>query len=535
MFEKRARTSDSEQATSQVAETILHTTIDITDGCTEDEARSTNSKSPLLIISNSPSLLNPMSTAHGQSPDAPIIIDSPSHKYAPEIVATVSPARPSFSLTVRAAPSPSRPLRHHPLSQSAPGIPPALPDNQSLHVRGPQSTFPSGALPFPRRIRRVTESLSAYRKDIEATRPPFRIPSFSFACPTDILHEIPKTHRSYPALFRILKPYLFDDPKPPTFPLAQESWSERWKPQRAEEVLGNEEQAIYLRDWLAALRLQGITVQEPVRGKLPHNRKSKKRKRPDIIRQVKKRQKTGMEDFIASDGSDDESNYYDQQLDSELILASKLGCSSPSSHATSLASSPLSSPPATEPEDYELPAPQFTHGRTHLSSKLHNTILLCGPSGCGKTAAVYACAEELGWDVFEVFPGIGERNGPSLNKLVGDVGKNHLVKAVHQAHRFFGPQIGSQRMTESCHHPQLDGEDKPPNSPLPTTTRAARSMTPDQEVKQSLILVEEVDILYQTDTGFWNALINIIKECRRPVVLTCNGMYESTLSPYKLP
>lgn len=42
-------------------------------------------------------------------------------------------------------------------------------------------------------------------------------------------------------------------------------------------------------------------------------------------------------------------------------------------------------------------------------------------------------------------------------------------------------------------------------------------------VNQSVILIEEVDILYQTDANFWPALINIIKECRRPVILTCNG------------
>ena len=45
-------------------------------------------------------------------------------------------------------------------------------------------------------------------------------------------------------------------------------------------------------------------------------------------------------------------------------------------------------------------------------------------------------------------------------------------------------------------------------------------------VNQSVILIEEVDVLYQTDTNFWPALINIIKDCRRPVILTCNGGYD---------
>ncbi|EGO27518.1 hypothetical protein SERLADRAFT_446751 [Serpula lacrymans var. lacrymans S7.9] len=69
--------------------------------------------------------------------------------------------------------------------------------------------------------------------------------------------------------------------------------------------------------------------------------------------------------------------------------------------------------------------PNFRHDFTDL---LTNTILLSGPPGCGKTAAVYACAEELGYEVFEVYPGIGRRNGASLDSLIGDVGKNHLIQ-----------------------------------------------------------------------------------------------------------
>ena len=60
-------------------------------------------------------------------------------------------------------------------------------------------------------------------------------------------------------------------------------------------------------------------------------------------------------------------------------------------------------------------------------STLTNTILLAGPPGSGKTSTVYACAEELGWEVFEVHAGIGKRSGGSLTSLIGDVGKNHHV------------------------------------------------------------------------------------------------------------
>ena len=64
------------------------------------------------------------------------------------------------------------------------------------------------------------------------------------------------------------------------------------------------------------------------------------------------------------------------------------------------------------------------------------------------------------------------------------------------------------------------------DAPIPLVSITQRD---EPEIKQSLILIEEVDVLYQCDTGFWQALIAIIKECRRPVVLTCNGMFQHNI------
>ncbi|ORY80274.1 hypothetical protein BCR35DRAFT_259765, partial [Leucosporidium creatinivorum] len=60
---------------------------------------------------------------------------------------------------------------------------------------------------------------------------------------------------------------------------------------------------------------------------------------------------------------------------------------------------------------------------------LTNLILLKGPHGSGKTSTVHAVANELNWSVFEVYPGIGKRGAKDIERYVGDVGKNHMVRS----------------------------------------------------------------------------------------------------------
>ncbi|KDQ64508.1 hypothetical protein JAAARDRAFT_118239 [Jaapia argillacea MUCL 33604] len=137
--------------------------------------------------------------------------------------------------------------------------------------------------------------------------------------------------------------------------------------------------------------------------------------------------------------------------------------------------------------------------------KLYNTILLTGPPGSGKTAAVYACAQELEWEVFEVYPGIGKRSGANLERLIGEVGKNHVLGRSRSANSSALEILG-------VHDEQTDDFHE---HPVPPTT--------DPAIRQSLILLEEVDVIFKDDTNFWDAVVQLIAKSRRPVILTCNG------------
>lgn len=198
-------------------------------------------------------------------------------------------------------------------------------------------------------------------------------------------------------------------------------WNERWRPQSAAQVLSNEDAAAYLRDWLADLRVTYSTRKRQVRTRMPQ----RKRGRPRIV-----------DDDAMDDYDSDEDAWFEQFRDA---------------------------------------ASREAYARRQPAEELTNCILLVGPSGCGKSAAVHACAAELGYGVFEIFPGWGRRTGRDINTAIAQLTRNHMV-----------------------------GE-------------AGELASP----RQSLILLDEVDVLFDDDAGFWTGVIELIGASQRPVVLTC--------------
>ncbi|WVO16311.1 hypothetical protein L204_103986 [Cryptococcus depauperatus] len=285
----------------------------------------------------------------------------------------------------------------------------------------------------------------------------------------------------------------------------REAWADRYRPLRAEEVLGNELEAIYLRDWLSVSAV----------GKQHRCGPRTKRKT------VKKSSNALLDGFIVDDiGVDVDA--FEQSKTEEW-------------HLEALHNPAISSDLLSRYNEYP-----------PLESHLTNVILLTGPHGAGKTSAVYACADELGWEVFEVYPGMGKRTGAALMGWVGDLGRNHMVPQRESRHREEGERIdeiqagsigsffGKHRVqsiksslnqgiaSNPIHVDRDDDEDLrfevQKNWPL-----AAGDEKPvENNFKQSLILIDEADILFEEEGSFWPAVIALVSESRRPVVLTCH-------------
>lgn len=372
----------------------------------------------------------------------------------------------------------------------------------------------------------------------------------------ELFSIIPETHQKHPAISR-----LFDT----SYRLpSNRMWNDKYAPRKAEEVIHNDNNARYLQSWLRALEVQitSIPTAEAPRGL--------KRPRLHVERAVdkraRKRQKRtddpfgGLEDFIADedeieeeeeeeeldlgDDKDDDGGYL--SIGDDLPGVSTI--SSVSSRVSSRPSSPDPPPfiiprgtrsrPTTRgvmdpsllssllsPSKQELPREterkNAEEAQVPFTERLANTILLKGPCGSGKTATVYACAQELDWKVFEFYPGIGKRSGAGFMNEVGGTGENHRVGGI-SAHLL--PEKENQPLSQAQGFGFLTS---------PTKKGGMHSPAPDDpskdgnDVRQSLILIEEADILYPSDGNFWPTLISFIRKSRRPVIITCNG--QSTL------
>ncbi|KAG1662297.1 ATPase family AAA domain-containing protein 5 [Nymphon striatum] len=150
-----------------------------------------------------------------------------------------------------------------------------------------------------------------------------------------------------------------------------------------------------------------------------------------------------------------------------------------------------------------------------------NTMLISGPHGIGKTSSVYALAEELGFKIFEVNVS-SKRNGKQVmshlqevtqSKQVSNISKNTSDKSNSNIVSFFskasGKTVSDIEKVQDISSPRLTVE------------------------ATSLLLFEDIDLVFQEDEGFLNAVSNFMSNTKRPIILTTNDKNYSSLNKLK--
>lgn len=299
------------------------------------------------------------------------------------------------------------------------------------------------------------------------------------------------------------------------FECETQDWVHKYAPKKAEDVLQSGREALILRDWLKSLTVfsvesgsdDGPKAHEPsaLLGRTERRVKRKKRKRTEDLDDFlvsSEEEEDQMDELVELEDTKRDINY--DVLSKKTVVRSRNVCGAVAAH----------------------------------SQKVINAVVISGHHGCGKTAAVYAAAQELGFEIFEINAG-SRRSGKDLLDKVGDMTQNHLVNHVQE-------KEGDQDRPELLELPESTKMDlesgrqatvnsffKPKAKPNPKSAPQAFKMPKkqverqklqnqkSQSQKQSLILLEEVDVLFEEDKHFWATTLELLISSKRPIVMTC--------------
>ncbi|OAD73815.1 hypothetical protein PHYBLDRAFT_145285 [Phycomyces blakesleeanus NRRL 1555(-)] len=301
-------------------------------------------------------------------------------------------------------------------------------------------------------------------------------------------------------------------------------WTEKYKPTKASLLLSNTRSGNYLKEWLEEMKISPVTMSTERRMNEYYH---------DIFDDIKEVQVDPDDDFLPTNKTSRQANLKGRK-----------------------------------------------RKRINMSS---NMIMLVGDHGVGKTAAVYGTAEETCYDVFEIHPGM-KRAGKDLMAAVGDMAENHQVifdstiPLIRSEFKCGGEDVSFEETNIPSEYKKRDIKKKSPNkddpkpkgsimsylqkiskkkatdlalsnnqhapqqayqdpretattiTPMDQITRTnmridLETMMPPRplETRQSLILLEEVDNLFEDDKGFWPAVTNLAQKSKRPIIMTCNA------------
>ncbi|CAI8605542.1 unnamed protein product [Vicia faba] len=184
--------------------------------------------------------------------------------------------------------------------------------------------------------------------------------------------------------------------------------------------------------------------------------------------------------------------------------------------------------------DSEYNCPGDNHASKDEGS-LKNVLLITGPVGSGKSAAVYACAREQGFEVLELNAS-DWRNGAAVKQYFGDALGSHCVKGLVK--HSVSLEKKSMKLLPAPASPNVKAAEEMADDVIEMiaisddgthspggTSQKLHDINDElaSDTVQTLILVEDVDILFPEDRGCIAAIQHIAETAKGPIILTSNS------------
>ncbi|CAH8546877.1 unnamed protein product [Schistosoma rodhaini] len=180
---------------------------------------------------------------------------------------------------------------------------------------------------------------------------------------------------------------------------------------------------------------------------------------------------------------------------------------------------------STESDEEHNGNPNKRRFRTNWQSK---AFLLVGPHGTGKSALIYALAKDLGFKIFELNPSSRRSGKDIISQFHTALGSHHVAKD------YLSTSFSTFQMITSSSLTKNNSETIRKSAanffkPVPkknVSSKKNTSSTKDSESLNlncnSIVLFDEVDVLFESDRGFWSGLSSLLQLARRPVILTAS-------------
>ncbi|CAK7230904.1 hypothetical protein SEUCBS140593_007747 [Sporothrix eucalyptigena] len=303
------------------------------------------------------------------------------------------------------------------------------------------------------------------------------------------------------------------------------SWAQKYAPSCAIEVLQSGQEPVLLKNWLEALKVVSVDTGS---GEAADSKSAGAKGKTK-----KKRKKNKLDGFIVSSDDEDDGTGETSDNEADWSASGRYGLV----------------------KNTVVRSGSLLDKAGRAGARLTNAVVISGPHGCGKSAAVYAVAKELGFEVFEINAS-SRRSGKDVMDRIGDMTRNHLVQHKNKKLSKAATPAETSELVDDYDTDLEDADGEPdPDFPMPeveilpapptkkqptmssffksTSGGAAKQAEPTNpeakaSQKQSLILLEEADLLYEEDKQFWATVMSLMAQSKRPFVITCN---DETLLP----